>query len=601
MPVHGDQYRTNIPNPFEDNTPRISDFTAQEIATLQSRLNKQLGPEYISTRPGAGGGKVAYLAAEKAINLANEVFGFNGWSSSIQQVQVDFVEESATTGKVNLGLSIIVRVTLKDGTFHEDIGYGHIENCKSKAAAFEKAKKEAATDALKRALRTFGNVLGNCLYDKDYLGRVGKLKAPPSKWAQENLHRHPDFAPVKKEIHQTSPVKENRIPRVSSVQSNVSTGTEFEDEFGSNLFDGVDLDEAQVDDATFDSVSNSETIAEAPKIKAEIPPHAPPQQNGLSIVQSNQDSIPPHAQQQISRVQSMPVMCPPNEIHKPPQARPQIQARGPQTPNGLQNVRPDHNQVRILPPQHTDAHHPSRPQPQPQRPPPPQQQPNTSHQPSRAQPQPQPQYQPSHYPTHQQQNHGSRSNPSSASETGAQNQPQQTKNESQKAGPPSGPPTTHEPPIGFVTSRAAELIQKSEHSNAPLPPNVPAFNPHAESPSLRRTSGIDHMKSAPVSRQAIVGGLNQNPLSAVAFSRPNFINPHTDANRRIGMPGAVQSPLANRGAYKPPGPAAGIKRGPEIVARPPLADVSNKQADSGDELNAKRIRVEGAENSIARS
>lgn len=109
------------------------------------------------------------------------------------------------------------------------------------------------------------------------------------------------------------------------------------------------------------------------------------------------------------------------------------------------------------------------------------------------------------------------------------------------------------------------------------------------------------MKSAPVSRQAIVGGLNQNPLSAVAFSRPNFINPHTDANRRIGMPGAVQSPLANRGAYKPPGPAAGIKRGPEIVARPPLADVSNKQADSGDELNAKRIRVEGAENSIARS
>jgi recombination DNA repair RAD52 pathway protein len=88
----GDQYRSgNIQNPFEETTPRVSEFTAQEIATLQSRLNKQLGPEYVSTRPGAGGGKVAYLAAEKAINLANEVFGFNGWSSSIQQVQIDFV------------------------------------------------------------------------------------------------------------------------------------------------------------------------------------------------------------------------------------------------------------------------------------------------------------------------------------------------------------------------------------------------------------------------------------------------------------------------------------------------------------------------------
>ncbi|KAF2100716.1 RAD52 DNA repair protein, partial [Rhizodiscina lignyota] len=170
----GDQHKA-INNPFHDERPRINEYTAQEIATLQSRLDKQLGPEYISTRPGAGGSKVHYLAAEKVINLANEVFGFNGWSSSIQNVQIDFVDESQSTGKISLGLSTIVRVTLKDGAFHEDIGYGQIENCKGKAAAFEKAKKEAATDALKRALRNFGNVLGNCLYDKDYLQKVTKL------------------------------------------------------------------------------------------------------------------------------------------------------------------------------------------------------------------------------------------------------------------------------------------------------------------------------------------------------------------------------------------------------------------------------------------
>lgn len=29
------------------------------------------------------------------------------------------VDESPTSGKITLGLSIIVRVTLKDGTFHE--------------------------------------------------------------------------------------------------------------------------------------------------------------------------------------------------------------------------------------------------------------------------------------------------------------------------------------------------------------------------------------------------------------------------------------------------------------------------------------------------
>jgi DNA repair and recombination protein RAD52 len=189
-----------ITNPFEDVKPRISEYTAQEIATLQSRLEKQLGPEYISSRSGPSGQKVHYLAAEKCIQLANEVFGFNGWSSQIMKIDVDFVDENPQTMKVSLGLSVIVRVTLRDGTFHEDIGYGHIENCKGKAAAFEKARKEGTTDALKRALRNFGNVLGNCIYDKEYLKQVTKVKAHPVKWDVDKLHRHSTFTSVKKEV-----------------------------------------------------------------------------------------------------------------------------------------------------------------------------------------------------------------------------------------------------------------------------------------------------------------------------------------------------------------------------------------------------------------
>lgn len=177
----GDQHKANgstTTNPFEDARPRISEYTAQEIATLQSRLDKQLGPEYISFRNGPGQQKVPYLVAAKVINLANEVFGFNGWNSAIQNIQIDFVDESRD-GKISLGLSVIVRVTLKDGTFHEDVGYGHTENCKGKAAAFEKAKKAGTTDALKRTLRTFGNILGNCLYDKEFVEKVTKIKVAP--------------------------------------------------------------------------------------------------------------------------------------------------------------------------------------------------------------------------------------------------------------------------------------------------------------------------------------------------------------------------------------------------------------------------------------
>ncbi|RAL65308.1 hypothetical protein DID88_000876 [Monilinia fructigena] len=186
MPAPGDQHSGRaIANPFEEVKPRISEYTAQEIATLQSRLEKQLGPEYISSRAGPSGQKIHYITAEKNVfNLPTR------YSDSM-------------AGRLVLGLSVIVRVTLKDGTFHEDVGYGHIENCKGKAAAFEKAKKEGTTDGLKRALRNFGNVLGNCIYDKNYLSKVTKIKVQPAKWDVENLHRHSTFAPQavsKKEI-----------------------------------------------------------------------------------------------------------------------------------------------------------------------------------------------------------------------------------------------------------------------------------------------------------------------------------------------------------------------------------------------------------------
>ncbi len=125
-------------------------------------------------------------------------------------VQVDFVDENPQTFKVSLGLSVIVRVTLRDGTFHEDIGYGHMENCKGKAAAFEKAKKEGTTDALKRALRNFGNVLGNCIYDKEYLKNVVKVKAVPTKWDVEKLHRHSTYTPVKREP-EVKPLIEEKV------------------------------------------------------------------------------------------------------------------------------------------------------------------------------------------------------------------------------------------------------------------------------------------------------------------------------------------------------------------------------------------------------
>lgn len=48
----------------------------------------------------ATGGKLSYIEGWKAIDLANEVFGFNGWSSTIVRMDVDFVRCQCETTSV---------------------------------------------------------------------------------------------------------------------------------------------------------------------------------------------------------------------------------------------------------------------------------------------------------------------------------------------------------------------------------------------------------------------------------------------------------------------------------------------------------------------
>lgn len=179
------QYQSSSSRPFN-----AIPYDEEEADIIQGRLNKVLGPEYVSFRPGTGGQNVSYIEGWKALNLANDIFGFNGWSSELISVSVDFLDVH-NNGRVSLGLSVVARITLKDGTYHEDFGYGFIENAKNKAMAFEKCKKEAFTDGLKRCLRCFGNVLGNCLYDKTIIAKMQKVKAPPRELEPSDFHRDP--------------------------------------------------------------------------------------------------------------------------------------------------------------------------------------------------------------------------------------------------------------------------------------------------------------------------------------------------------------------------------------------------------------------------
>ena len=140
----------------------------------------------------------------------------------------------------------------------------------------------------------------------------------------------------------------------------------------------------------------------------------------------------------------------------------------------------------------------------------------------------------------------------------------------------------HEPPIGFFTAKAAESLQ-----NGPgLSMKAPAFNPHLESPSIRKTAGVDHTKTKPIGRDAV------GPPTPVAVPKANFVNPQIDKARRLGMPGGGSSPLQNRGSYKPPQmkrPADGNG------ARSALGDVTatTNNVAALESTDAKRQKVKG--------
>ena len=88
-------------------------------------------------------------------------FGFDGWSSTVLNMAKEYEEKNASTGRFSVGYTCMVRVTLKDGTFHDDVGFGSTVNEKDRGKGIENARKEAVSDGVKRALRYFGAALGN--------------------------------------------------------------------------------------------------------------------------------------------------------------------------------------------------------------------------------------------------------------------------------------------------------------------------------------------------------------------------------------------------------------------------------------------------------
>lgn len=127
-------------------------------------LEEKLNPSHVKKPDGKFGPKGDYLEGWHVINEANRIFGFDGWSYQI--INLSMCAEPYQNEKGNSIVSYICTLSVTVlGVTRQDVGYGSGAS-KQIGDAHESASKEAVTDALKRALRTFGNQFGLALYDK---------------------------------------------------------------------------------------------------------------------------------------------------------------------------------------------------------------------------------------------------------------------------------------------------------------------------------------------------------------------------------------------------------------------------------------------------
>ncbi len=140
-------------------------FTEAQIKALSAKLSAK----HVKTREHAGL-TLSYIEGWHVIAEANRTFGFDSWDR--ETVAAKCVWEGVRNGRNACAYMARVRIRVRAGDtviIREGSGSGHGTGL-TPGEAHESALKQAETDAMKRALATFGNPFGLALYDKEQHG-----------------------------------------------------------------------------------------------------------------------------------------------------------------------------------------------------------------------------------------------------------------------------------------------------------------------------------------------------------------------------------------------------------------------------------------------
>jgi DNA recombination protein Rad52 len=176
-------------------------FTPEQRTQLAAPLSRA----HVKERAQAGR-TLSYIEGWVAIAEANRIFGFDGWTRqtmTLEETNRELVTLKSNNGGTyqqwRVGYLARVRVTVQadaETIIREGTGFGSgMAKPEALGEAIESAAKEAETDAMKRALMTFGNPFGLALYDKTQ-ENVSDAPAPANGHSepiqQRDLSIHPD-------------------------------------------------------------------------------------------------------------------------------------------------------------------------------------------------------------------------------------------------------------------------------------------------------------------------------------------------------------------------------------------------------------------------
>lgn len=137
-------------------------------------LSEPFDSARVRKREGPGGRELSYIAGHDAIRTANRIFGYGQWGYNVAALDHIGTERYTTRNDVKMvrvAYRCTVSLFVEGGATTSGVGYGDATEryyeSETELTAHELAMKESETDAMKRALKNFGDQFGLLLYDED--------------------------------------------------------------------------------------------------------------------------------------------------------------------------------------------------------------------------------------------------------------------------------------------------------------------------------------------------------------------------------------------------------------------------------------------------